>query len=96
MPLTILEFEVELPRVVVPPPPPHEARPDTANSIAKIILGRALEPAALLFDMILPLSIEISIGNSIRAAMAAKLHSSQLGRLNFISIRIGVSLADWS
>jgi hypothetical protein len=41
-------------RVVVdPPPPPHDARPETANSIAKIILERTLKPTALLFDMIL-------------------------------------------
>lgn len=30
--------------VVVEPPPPHEARPETANSIAKIILVITLGP----------------------------------------------------
>ena len=38
----VAEFSVSV--VVDPPPPPHEARPDTANSIAKITLRKALDP----------------------------------------------------
>jgi hypothetical protein len=37
---------------VDPFPPPHEARPETANSIAKIIFVRTFDPAVKLFDMI--------------------------------------------
>jgi hypothetical protein len=41
--------------VVTDPPPPHEARPETANRAAKNNLEITLEPTALLCDMILTL-----------------------------------------
>jgi hypothetical protein len=41
--------------VVVPPPPPHDTSPETVSSKVKRTRSRNLEPAALLFDMMLSL-----------------------------------------
>ena len=44
-----------------PTPPPHEARPETANNVARIILGRNLEPTALIFDMLVSLQYSLNL-----------------------------------
>jgi hypothetical protein len=44
---------------VVVDPPPHEARPETANRTAKNNLGITLEPTALLCDMLLSLQLKL-------------------------------------
>jgi len=86
----------EVSMVVDPPPPPQDARPDTANNTVKITLMRplvrCLESSVLLLDMIVPLQLhlkKLSDGDwVVRCILEVNALAATLGNSVFLAMTL--------